>query len=766
MSSMKRKFYERVSQACDMCRRKKMKCNQKLPCQTCKDRDFHCVYSDRKSRRTNSSRRLGDAYRLNEPPPADIRSQDRSEGARPSENAHGVVQKSMIIAPSDIREVQQEVVEGKNAHTTGTEFYGNSSNFALLSQLFATARKISGDHPDIPTNTVQTPLSIVDMLYDDQSSIPDSAPPAPVTAAGRTSQLPKASEVMPIGKESPPTMRPTGLGRDITAGLGQSGVWDCFIGSPMRLEMEYVNLFFDNIHNSLPFLERKHFIERCEEEIWVRSTVKQLRRDKMHLFALYNAVLAVVALTAGPDVFLSLRTELEVSLTERSASRPPRNAPSSIFLSKIYFRRARQLLGDIFEVCSIDSAQALLLLSIYSQHALKPHACYMYSGMAVRTALAIGISSEDRHYSDHDNLARARTWWAIYYQDVEASCLSGRSSTLAGPNEYGPSDTSRMSAEFAPSTSQNHPNVHENEGALVTVLADLSVILQRASKRLYHSSGALSPESKPQLATTLDQDLLCWKLHLPTYLNLDLDTFTENEWVSKQKLILQLRFHHARMFIHRPHLSIASSDLQVDHIHICLEAAQKTIALTYDAYQHRHYFRTWWYNTFYVLYASLIILHTILLGYSQPSRETLIQDVQKAVKILESMKTLKVAQRCADVVTEILHVCKFFVERGQREHQAQTIPMGQAIGTHHQRFPIHESSSRRETLPQMPNYNQEEVVHLDSPYANLFSSHDDLLTFLGDPAPLECFALGVGSSSPMDFDYSTSVEGCRGNAYV
>ncbi|KAE8400772.1 fungal-specific transcription factor domain-containing protein [Aspergillus pseudonomiae] len=752
MSSMKRKFYERVSQACDMCRRKKMKCNQKLPCQTCKDRGFHCVYSERKSRRTNSSRPLGDACRLDEPPPADIRSHDRSEGARPSEIASDAVQTSARITPSNIREVNQEGVEGKNTHTTGTEFYGNSSNFALLSQLFATARKLSGDYVDMPRNAVQTPLSVVDMLYDDQSTIPDSAPPAPVTAAGRTSQLPKAPEAVSIGKESPPVTKSTGTGRDVTVGLGQSGVWDCFIGSPMRLEMEYVNLFFDNIHNSLPFLERKSFIQRCEQDVWVQSTVKQLRRDQMHLFALYNAVLAVVALTASPDAFLSLRTELEVSLTERSATRPPRDIPSSIFLSKIYFRRARQLLGDVFEVCSIESAQALLLLSIYCQHAPKPHACYMYSGMAVRTALAIGISRDDRSHSDYHNLARARTWWAIYYQDVEASCLSRRSSTLAGPNEYGLS-YNRMSGELASSTSQNHPGGDGSEGALVTVLADLSAILQCASKRLYHSSSALSPERMSQLATTLDQDLLCWKLHLPKHLDLDLDTFTENEWVSKQKLILQLRFHHAQMFIHRPYLSIASSDIQVDHRHICLEAAQKTITLAYDAYQHRHYFRTWWYNTFYVLYASLIILHTILLGYSQPSVETRIQDVQKAVKILESMKTLKVAQRCADVITEILHVCKFSLERATREHEAPNIPIGWATGTHHSRVPISEGSLRREALSQMPNPDQE-VMHLDSACTNVFSTHDDLLTFLGDPAPLECFALGVGSCSPMDFDYS------------
>jgi hypothetical protein len=49
--------------------------------------------------------------------------------------------------------------------------------------------------------------------------------------------------------------------------------------------------------------------------------------------------------------------------------------------------------------------------SIYCQHALRPHASYMYSGMAVRTALAIGITSRYASNSEESQAASARTWW-------------------------------------------------------------------------------------------------------------------------------------------------------------------------------------------------------------------------------------------------------------------------------------------------------------------------------------------------------------------
>lgn len=51
--------------------------------------------------------------------------------------------------------------------------------------------------------------------------------------------------------------------------------------------------------------------------------------------------------------------------------------------------------------------------SIYCQHALRPHASYMYSGMAVRTALAIGITASKASNSEESRVASPRTWWWV-----------------------------------------------------------------------------------------------------------------------------------------------------------------------------------------------------------------------------------------------------------------------------------------------------------------------------------------------------------------
>jgi hypothetical protein len=79
----------------------------------------------------------------------------------------------------------------------------------------------------------------------------------------------------------------------------------------------------------------------------------------MYFLALCNAVLALGALTTPVDAFQTQRAELEIR-TEEDRRKGPKYVPSSIRLSRLYIRRARRLLGDIFEVCSLEGARTLL----------------------------------------------------------------------------------------------------------------------------------------------------------------------------------------------------------------------------------------------------------------------------------------------------------------------------------------------------------------------------------------------------------------------
>lgn len=198
-----------------------------------------------------------------------------------------------------------------------------------------------------------------------------------------------------------------------------------------EVEKECIQLFFANLHLIYYFLDKNSFMESCERLIWSPDLNKSKTRGPHCLSkfsALYNAVVAVGAITAGDDAvaapkvqsFLEARSKQQ---SERSAGKKAVYPP--LELAQIYFAKAKALLGDLFEVCSLESTQTLFLMvrslqtelkltthiwqSIFCQYALKPHGCYMYSGMATRTASAIGIANEPD--LSRNPIGAIRTWW-------------------------------------------------------------------------------------------------------------------------------------------------------------------------------------------------------------------------------------------------------------------------------------------------------------------------------------------------------------------
>jgi hypothetical protein len=115
------------------------------------------------------------------------------------------------------------------------------------------------------------------------------------------------------------------------------------------------------LHIVHPFLDQTKFIERCETEIWSQNPIQESAQTVF--LALFNAVLAVGAINAGEDASF-MRDTTSVRQAERYAGGPDRKAPTypPLKLAKLFFERAKTNLGDVFEACSLESTQTLLLM--------------------------------------------------------------------------------------------------------------------------------------------------------------------------------------------------------------------------------------------------------------------------------------------------------------------------------------------------------------------------------------------------------------------
>jgi hypothetical protein len=292
-----------------------------------------------------------------------------------------------------------------NERTHGMEFYGTSSNHVLLNQLFSFVRNnrrhgqlhASAIHPTVlsdlrdhdgtevgdasanPGQDHQSPErpSAVNLLSIEDPLCPpsrrDTPPPPP------TLQSHRASRGADLTEESQPASTPSlrlASASFVASSHLQSRSRAGDNGIPLgavkqRLGRELVRAYLHNLHYLHPMLDATEFVARCEAEVWLYDNNANKSAQRRHFMALFNIVLAVGALVAGREV--AEEFSQEILIIERSKHRPT-NCPQQVSLrtlSRSYFLEARASLGDVFEVCSLESTQTLLLM-VYSTLSSSP----------------------------------------------------------------------------------------------------------------------------------------------------------------------------------------------------------------------------------------------------------------------------------------------------------------------------------------------------------------------------------------------------------
>lgn len=213
-------------------------------------------------------------------------------------------------------------------------------------------------------------VSIVNLLSNEETLIPPSRAKTPQDLTVEESHHQQASMTDPtLDSRDKRRSSPANHAQSSFVSPGFDTTHRCEASSHVvlvlakkRLEREYVRNYFHNLHHLHPMLDSSDFMATCEDHIWSVDEPNERAKDWRHFFALYNIVVAVGALVAGVDVLHEFGKELKMydeNLRGHRRSSPPF---TSQMFSRIYFRKSWTLLGDVFEVCTLESAQTLLLM--------------------------------------------------------------------------------------------------------------------------------------------------------------------------------------------------------------------------------------------------------------------------------------------------------------------------------------------------------------------------------------------------------------------
>ncbi|KAJ5647919.1 hypothetical protein N7490_004291 [Penicillium lividum] len=602
----KRTKRPRAAQACDRCRTKKYKCDEKYPCSHCRKSHLDCVYQgnyrERESNRSASyvtdlekrveelalKLRVAEAHIITSPLPPNVQNTHTvAPGALDATPCSmprtGSTPRETSKLPNDAPDAPEESAESAdeinelNHHTNAMEFHGSTSSAAAIGYLQKAREPKIREENHRPS----ADFSLISTLHNPSFS-PSTTGPGQMTSIEQQNYY-----------------------------FDQAHV--------------FMNGYFENIHFIHPFIDKEDFLARASD-LWLNRS----QTPEPSFVALYLSILSFGSLVRvwDEDTLAGL---------------------GRFEWSRKLFGEAQAYLTHLRFSNDLETVQCLYLMAKICQNELNPNLAYMYLGLAVRTCLSAGFNREIKGTNDQRSSWISKTWWGLFSLEIEMSFSVGRPDTL-GMDEY---------------HNRAIPPRDDSEYAIIPWMIDFAQIVRKVSVQIYHSRITL--QEKLQLALQIEMEMDRWLARLPEKLRPDIganrsprSALRDPKWARRQRLVLGIRYYNVKMLLFRPFLSHFTRKLRhppselEETIAKCLDAAMKTIEVIHDIYRVHEFFRCWWYNTTYVMFAtSTLLLPMSKLGMCEDTMP-LLHSVEMGVEILEAMEESVVARKSVEIIRQYL----------------------------------------------------------------------------------------------------------------
>jgi hypothetical protein len=148
------------------------------------------------------------------------------------------------------------------------------------------------------------------------------------------------------------------------------------------------------------------------------------------------------------------------------------------------------------------------------------------------------------------------------------------------------------------------------------------------------------------------------------------------------EIVLELRFYHLRLLIHQPFLAATEwTETGRYHVDKCVSAATATIHHLHETFLHRHYFRSWWYNSTYALFAAMVLLYYIFKNPIIENVKSACSDVEMSMEVFMAMGHHRVAKRCLELVSEVYELAKKAIREMQESSSMKSsLPVEDCAG--------------------------------------------------------------------------------------
>ncbi|KAF4164073.1 hypothetical protein CNMCM6936_009583 [Aspergillus lentulus] len=353
---------------------------------------------------------------------------------------------------------------------------------------------------------------------------------------------------------------------------------------------QLVDAYFARVHLLYPFVHEMSFRSHYEQ-IWI----DQQPQDNAWL-AILNMVFAY-----GCEFC------------------PCPNGISAAQRASEFVEQAKQIiLCQVFKTSSLHLTQALLLLCHWLQGALELNEAWNFFGLAIRSAMSIGLHINPRDGGISSTISREirkRIWWGYFVLDRTLSMKFGRPPSIILANAFDVGLPADVDDQYILDSIQipRQPNGKPSRITAFIQTIGLSRVIDNVMSMLYLKSNKLDASAGTSLPVQedfqllgnmllLDGQLQSWWNGVPDYLTRSSDS-SEGKDLTRQRNVLYIRYVQMRLLLLRPSVLLLGKDKFQDRFlravatecaQRCVWAAQETIQLIHGKYEEQQLHSVWY----------------------------------------------------------------------------------------------------------------------------------------------------------------------------
>ncbi|KAJ5390299.1 uncharacterized protein N7496_001367 [Penicillium cataractarum] len=330
-----------------------------------------------------------------------------------------------------------------------------------------------------------------------------------------------------------------------------------------------------------------------------------------------------------------------------------------------FFKAGRQLL-EITDCRDLTSLQAICFMVLFLQSSAKLSTCYSYVGIALRSALRLGLHrTVTADFNPMERELRKRIFWVIRKMDVYVSTLLGLPQMLSDDDidqEY-PMEIdgefitaegiTQMPTDYTPLMAGC--NAHTRLCNVVLKVVKYIYPVKNARYRSKSDQRYMVSHSKIR---EIERDLQAWMEELPPALRPGTEVSPQLERIRQ---LLRISYAHVQMVMYRPFLHYVSGGSQARGVDkrsyacaaACVSVSRNIVHITTGMHKRGLLNGSFWFTMYTTYFAILSLIFFVVENPDSPTaKDGVLKDAMEGKNTLAGLaKKSMAADRCSQSLT-------------------------------------------------------------------------------------------------------------------